>query len=752
MASATGIPQEHPVTIESREEEPLLGRPGDVTQKPNESIVRNLFTGTASVAQAGIWILAALVWQGVLTEPLSFFTPHPLLNSSALLLQVQAALILQPTATPQQKLTGTRIHYAIQLLSVVLFVSAFVIIEINKGSHPHFVSAHGILGLITYISIVLQALVGLAQFLFPTIIFGSVEAGKRIYKYHRWSGYVLLLLEMTTVVAATQTTYNKAALHIPLWGVLVSAVLILSGVSARIARTPLRNFSAGRRYRDVLRPATAPKPTPDVKHIRQNADLYASNCLDRNYAAHADYPSKIQQLSEEARQLDHDLKDPRSRIKQLEKTIAQLHIAARQNTDGQNGNKSEKNVSEEIAELKSEAQRLKDDSQAMTERKATCTEEINRLALALPNLSSSFTPIGHDPSLVNYINFDPHELPSWTKQSPAELQARSHVTIGTELNLLDFASSATTTGWGWYFLINEGAMLEQALVQYALQVARRRGWKTVAPPSIVYSYIAEACGFQPRDQHNEQQIWSIEQNERDRNSKPQRSLTGTAEIPLAAMYAGRDINAAELPIKLVGASRCYRAEAGSRGVDTKGLYRVHEFTKVELFGWTDSLSPAEAATTVPTSDDLFNELLDMQTEILTSLHLPCRVLEMPTGDLGASATRKRDIEALFPSRLRLAVSSGTLGDPEVHDLESAWGEVTSASICTDYQSRRLAARVRGGAAKESRFPHTVNGTAMAVPRVLAAILENGWDAERGVVVVPEVLRPWMDGMESIGRR
>ncbi|KAJ5749027.1 uncharacterized protein N7511_010723 [Penicillium nucicola] len=515
-----------------------------------------------------------------------------------------------------------------------------------------------------------------------------------------------------------------------------------------IARAPLRNFSAGRRYRDVLRPATAPKPTPDVKHIRQNADLYATNCIDRNYAAHADYPSKIQQLSEEAKQLDHDLKDPRSRIKQLEKTIAKLHIAARQNTESQD----EQSVSEEIAALKLEAQRLKDNSQAMTERKASCTEEINRLALALPNLSSAFTPIGHNPTLVSYINFNPHERPSWTRQSPEELQARSHVTIGTELKLLDFASSATTTGWGWYFLINEGAMLEQALVQYALQVARRRGWKTVAPPSIVYSYIAEACGFQPRDQHNEQQIWSIEQNERDRDSKPQRSLTGTAEIPLAAMYAGRDIHAAELPIKLVGASRCYRAEAGSRGVDTKGLYRVHEFTKVELFGWTDSLSSAESSSPVPTSDDLFNELLEMQTQILTSLHLPCRVLEMPTGDLGASATRKRDIEALFPSRLRPAASTGTPVDPQIHDLESAWGEVTSASICTDYQSRRLAARVRGGATKESRFPHTVNGTAMAVPRVLAAILENGWDAERGVVVIPEVLRPWMDGMETIGRR
>ncbi|KAJ5793658.1 Aminoacyl-tRNA synthetase class II [Penicillium paradoxum] len=515
-------------------------------------------------------------------------------------------------------------------------------------------------------------------------------------------------------------------------------------------KASLRNFSSARRNRDVLRPATAPKPTPDVKHIRQNADLYAQNCIDRNYAAHAGYPSKIQQLSEEARQLDHDLKTPRSRIKQLEKTIAKLHFATRQDTS--NGTTSEKSPSpsEELAALKSEAQRLKDDSQAMTDRKATCTDEINRLALSLPNLSSPFTPIGHDPSLVQYINFNPHEPPSWTRQSPAELQARSHVTIGTELNLLDFASSATTTGWGWYFLINEGAMLEQALVQYALGVARRRGWKTVAPPSIVYSYIAEACGFQPRDQHNEQQIWSIEQSERDRNTKPQRSLTGTAEIPLAAMYANRDINAADLPIKLVGASRCYRAEAGSRGVDTKGLYRVHEFTKVELFGWTDSV---DGATGVPTSDDMFNELLDMQKEILTSLHLPCRVLEMPSGDLGASATRKRDIEALFPSRLRAASNANaTPVDPEIHHLESAWGEVTSASICTDYQSRRLAARVRGGAAKDSRFPHTVNGTAMAVPRVLAAIMENGWDAERGVVVIPEVLRPWMDGMETIGQK
>ncbi|KAJ5093061.1 Aminoacyl-tRNA synthetase class II [Penicillium angulare] len=513
-----------------------------------------------------------------------------------------------------------------------------------------------------------------------------------------------------------------------------------------------RNFSTTQHNHQILRPATAPKPTPDIKHIRQNIERYAQNCIERNYAAHAEYPSRIQALSEETRQLDHDLKTPRSRIKQLEKTIAKLSIAARAKTDtdasSEQSQSAEPESESDLTALKAEAQRLKDDSANMTARKATCTEELNRLALSLPNLSSPETPIGNTPALIRYINFNPSTPASWSTQSKESLQSRSHVSIGTSLGLLDFTSSATTTGWGWYFLINEGAMLEQALIQYALSVARRRAWKPVSPPSIVYSYIAEACGFQPRDQHNEQQIWSIEQSERDRDIKPQRSLTGTAEIPLAAMYAGRDINAAELPVKLVGASRCYRAEAGSRGVDTKGLYRVHEFTKVELFGWTDNASESSSKS----SDDLFAELLEIQTEILTSLSLPCRVLEMPTGDLGASATRKRDIEALFPSRFRPGVvdESVEVVDFEAKDLESAWGEVTSASICTDYQSRRLATRVRGGSAKESRFPHTVNGTAMAVPRVLAAILENGFDPERGVVVVPEVLRPWMDGMETIG--
>ncbi|GIC87169.1 cytochrome b561 domain-containing protein [Aspergillus udagawae] len=239
MASATGVPQEHPQTIEAREDEPLLGGPGAVTQRDSDPIYRNLIKGTAAVAQFGILILVALIWAGIFSHPLIFFSAHPLLNSSAILLQVQAALILQPTATPQQKLLGTRIHYSLQAISLAAFVTAFIIIEINKGDHPRLTSPHSIFGLITYICIILQALLGLVQYFFPVTILGSADAGKRLYKYHRHFGYSLLVLELATVAAATQTTYNVNVLHIPLWGVLVAAVLIVAGVGARIKKHKL---------------------------------------------------------------------------------------------------------------------------------------------------------------------------------------------------------------------------------------------------------------------------------------------------------------------------------------------------------------------------------------------------------------------------------------------------------------------------------------------------------------------------------
>lgn len=386
-----------------------------------------------------------------------------------------------------------------------------------------------------------------------------------------------------------------------------------------------------------------------------------------------------------------------------------------------------KNMTKE--ELIEEARVIKDQLSSIEEDEARLETQMAELALAIPNLTSLETPRGHEPRILSFINEHPDSI-----TSSSDRVWRSHVHIGSELGLLDFAGAATTSGWGWYYLLDEGAQLEQALVSYALAVVTKHGlgWRQVAPPSIVYSHIAAACGFQPRDQNGEQQVYTLAQSAADaQRGRPELCLAGTAEIPLAGMKADSVLDEADLPLKRVGVSRCYRAEAGARGVDTKGLYRVHEFTKVEMFAWTP---PDDSATA-----QIFDEMLDLQTEILGGLGLPCRVLEMPTADLGASAFRKCDIEAFFPSRRNL-----DRGD-------DGWGEVTSASICTDYQTRRLATRLRPASSSgKMTYPWTVNGTALAVPRVLAALLENGWDESEMTVAIPECLRPWMDGKEKIG--
>lgn len=164
-----------------------------------------------------------------------------MLNSSAILLQVQASLILQPTttATPKHKLLGTRIHYIIQAFSILGLLCAFIIIEVNKGRHHHLISPHGIMGLVTYIAILTQALIGVTQYFLPRMILGSVDAGKKVYKYHRWIGYALLILELATVAAATRTTYNLDTLQIQLWAVLVAAILVIAGVGARVRKHKL---------------------------------------------------------------------------------------------------------------------------------------------------------------------------------------------------------------------------------------------------------------------------------------------------------------------------------------------------------------------------------------------------------------------------------------------------------------------------------------------------------------------------------
>lgn len=435
---------------------------------------------------------------------------------------------------------------------------------------------------------------------------------------------------------------------------------------------------------------------------------------------------RIIDLHKEWQTCQHDARGIRERSNILRRKLANVPSSS-----------GDTQPAEDRQSILAEAKRLKEVLSDIEDKEEELKSTIDRLALELPNLSSVHTPVGEEPDVLGYINDHPEP-----KGSSSDRVWQSHVHIGSELNLIDFTASASTSGWGWYFLLNEGALLEQALIQYALSVARKKGWSIVSPPSIVYSHIASACGFQPRDQNGEQQIYAIEQAEKDKG-KPPLALAGTAEIPLAAMKVGDVIESSQLPLKYVGVSRCYRAEAGARGVDTKGLYRVHEFTKVEMFAWTlpdndtdlHFSEPIDGAAQPAQSHVLFDEMQSIQQEILQSLGLHCRILEQPTTDLGASASRKIDIEAFFPSRR--AINDG-------------WGELTSLSQCTDYQSRRLHTRVR--MEKQGRrldYPYTLNGTALAVPRVIACILENGWNEKKQEVTVPEVLRPYMGGIETI---
>ena len=300
--------------------------------------------------------------------------------------------------------------------------------------------------------------------------------------------------------------------------------------------------------------------------------------------------------------------------------------------------------------------------------------------------------------------------------------AKDHVEIAEELDILDLPAGAKTTGHAWYYLKGMGVQLELALVSYAIDMAVRKGWKLVKTPDVVRTEIALACGFRPRDEEGDQ-IYRLAHSPLGGvdSVKEEGSLclAGTAEIPLAAMHIDQIFREDELPQRYVGVGTAYRAEAGSRGKESKGLYRVHQFTKVELFAWT----------TLQDSDKMLNEILELQREIVDGLGLHARILEMPPHELGNAAYRKYDIEAWLYGR-------------------QAWGEITSASNCTNYQSRRLNTRYRDWHG-QMQYVHTLNGTAIAVPRMIIAILENGLQ-EDGSVKIPDALEKYL-GAKTIKR-
>ncbi len=282
---------------------------------------------------------------------------------------------------------------------------------------------------------------------------------------------------------------------------------------------------------------------------------------------------------------------------------------------------------------------------------------------------------------------------------------KDHLELGKALDLLDFDSGAKVCGSKFYFLKNDAVLLELALQLFALKVAKDFGYTQLITPDMAKKSILIGTGYSPRGE--ESNIYNVEDMDL--------SLIATAEITVGGIHSGEILEEAQLPLKYVALSHCFRREAGSAGRESKGLYRVHQFSKIELF----------QITTPETGDAALEEILALEEAIYQKLALPYRVVRICAGDLGAPAYKKYDLEAWMPGR----------------DSAEKYGEVTSASNCTDFQSRRLNMRYRT-ADNSKRFPYTLNGTAIALSRTMIAILENYQEAD-GSISIPEVLRPYM---------
>jgi seryl-tRNA synthetase len=297
-----------------------------------------------------------------------------------------------------------------------------------------------------------------------------------------------------------------------------------------------------------------------------------------------------------------------------------------------------------------------------------------------------------------------------------DFKPRDHVELCEKLNLADFEAGTKVAGQKFYFLKNEAVLLELALIQYAMTKLVAQGYTPIITPDVAKTDILEGIGFLPRDNAETRQVYTIADSDL--------CLIATAEITLGGMHADQIFTEAELPKRYVGLSHCFRTEAGAAGRDTRGIYRVHQFTKVEMFAFC----------TPEQSEALHQEIRAIEESIFAGLGLPYQVIDTCTGDLGGPAYRKYDLEAWMPGR-------GTGGE---------YGEVTSTSNCIDYQARRLGIRYRPTDKKGTAFVHTLNGTAVACTRALIAILENYQQAD-GSVLVPEVLRPWV-GKDRIAVR
>jgi seryl-tRNA synthetase len=352
--------------------------------------------------------------------------------------------------------------------------------------------------------------------------------------------------------------------------------------------------------------------------------------------------------------------------------------------------------------LVEEGKKLKEDIAAAEAELAAVERELEAEARRIPNMAHPEVPPGKEDK-------DNLEVKRVGEPGVFDFTPADHVKLGQDLDIIDFDSGTKVSGTKFYYLKNEGVFLELGLVRYALDILARRGFTPFITPDIAREEILEGIGFNPRGA--ESNVYTLEGEDA--------CLVGTSEITLGGYYSDTVLPKGRLPLRMAGLSHCFRREAGAAGQFSKGLYRVHQFTKLEMFVYC---LPED-------SGALHQELRAVEEEIFTGLEIPFRVVDTCAGDLGAPACRKWDLEAWMPGRANPPSPGG-----------GEWGEVTSTSNCTDYQARRLNIRYKDDDGK-NKFVHMLNGTAIAVSRGIIAILENFQQAD-GSVRLPKALVPY----------
>ncbi|MFE6094408.1 serine--tRNA ligase [Streptomyces massasporeus] len=360
-----------------------------------------------------------------------------------------------------------------------------------------------------------------------------------------------------------------------------------------------------------------------------------------------------------------------------------------------------KAAGEEKSELLKKAGQLAADVKAADAERDAAATETQELLQRLGNLVHPDVPVGGE---EDFVTLEKHGT---IRDFAAEgFEPKDHLALGQILGAIDVERGAKVSGSRFYFLTGVGALLELALVNAAMAQATAAGFTPMLTPALVRPQSMAGTGFLGQAA---QDVYHLADDDL--------YLVGTSEVPLAAYHMDEILDADRLPLRYAGFSPCFRREAGSHGKDTRGIFRVHQFDKVEMFSY---VAPDD-------SQAEHQRLLEWEKQWLTSLELPYRVIDVASADLGASASRKFDCEAWIPT-------------------QGKYRELTSTSDCTEFQSRRLSIRVRDG--KQVKPLATLNGTLCAVPRTIVAILENHQQAD-GSVRVPEVLRPYLGGREVL---